>query len=57
MQKAFRKRLEIWQKIEEENSKALRDFADFLQACRDATPQISILGISNDYSENQKTFL
>lgn len=56
MQKAFRKRLDIWQKIEEENSKALRDFADFLKACRDATPQISILRISNDYSENQKNF-
>ncbi|XP_078321623.1 uncharacterized protein LOC111100747 [Crassostrea virginica] len=54
MQKAFRKRLENWPKIGEGNSKALRDFGDFLQACRDATPQIPSLRILDDCSENQK---
>ena len=54
MQKAFRKRLDNWPKIGEGNSKALRDFGDFLQACRDATPQIPSLRILDDCSENQK---
>ncbi|XP_062600914.1 uncharacterized protein LOC134262527 [Saccostrea cucullata] len=54
MQKAFRKRLENWPKITEGNSKALRDFGDFLQACRDATPQVPSLKILDDCSENQK---
>ncbi|XP_062614169.1 uncharacterized protein LOC134275907 [Saccostrea cucullata] len=54
MQKAFRKRLENWPKITEGNSKALRDFGDFLLACRDATPQVPSLKILDDCSENQK---
>ncbi|XP_062597834.1 uncharacterized protein LOC134259249, partial [Saccostrea cucullata] len=38
----------------EGNSKALRDFGDFLLACRDATPQVPSLKILDDCSENQK---
>lgn len=55
MQKAFRKRLEkTGPKLRKEIQRLLRDLGDFLQACRDATPQISSQRILDNYYENQK---
>lgn len=48
------KRLENWPKISEGKLKALRDFGDFLQACRDATLRVPSLKILGDCFENQK---
>lgn len=54
VQKAFRKKLENWPKIGDKDSRALRNYGDFLKACLDATPQIPSLQILDDCTENQK---
>ncbi|KAK3102368.1 hypothetical protein FSP39_010852 [Pinctada imbricata] len=54
IQRAFRKKLENWPRIAERDSKALRDFGDFLKSCLDAAPSIPSLKILDDCTENQK---
>ncbi|XP_069134375.1 uncharacterized protein [Argopecten irradians] len=54
LQQAFRKKLENWPKISNRDPKALRNFADFLQGCKEAMMHIPSLSILNDCSENQK---
>ncbi|CAC5418286.1 unnamed protein product [Mytilus coruscus] len=54
MQKAFRDKLASWPRIAPKDPIALRDFADFLQGCRDAIPHVPSLSILNDCPENQK---
>ncbi|CAC5416723.1 unnamed protein product [Mytilus coruscus] len=54
MQKAFRDKLASWPRIAPKDPIALRDFADFLQGCRDAIPHVPSLSILNDCTENQK---
>ncbi|XP_077977489.1 uncharacterized protein LOC144433051 [Glandiceps talaboti] len=54
VQKAFRDRLSKWQKIGPKDSAGLQEFADFLRACRDATPHVPGLRILDDCEENRK---
>ncbi|WAQ94115.1 hypothetical protein MAR_006586 [Mya arenaria] len=54
VQKAFRDKLDKWPKIAAKDPIGLRDFADFLQGCKDALPHIPSLRILDDCTENQK---
>lgn len=55
MQKTFRNEgLERWPKISAKEPVFLRDFAYFLQGCRDAMIHIPGHSILNDCTENQK---
>ncbi|XP_054600468.2 uncharacterized protein [Nothobranchius furzeri] len=54
IQKAFRDKLMKWPKISTNDPLALREFADFLQSCTEATPYVKGLAILNDCEENHK---
>lgn len=54
IQRAFRAKLTKWPKIAANDPKALREFADFLQSCAEAIPQVKGLEILNDCEENHK---
>ncbi|XP_014900158.1 uncharacterized protein LOC106954875 [Poecilia latipinna] len=50
VQRAFRNKLTKWPKIAANDPLALREFADFLQSCAEAIPQVKV----NDCEENHK---
>ncbi|KAJ8342685.1 hypothetical protein SKAU_G00326130 [Synaphobranchus kaupii] len=54
VQRAFRDKLAKWPKIDATDPLALREFADFLQGCAEATPHVKGLAILNDCEENHK---
>ncbi|KAL4006146.1 hypothetical protein ACER0C_005859 [Sarotherodon galilaeus] len=54
IQRAFRAKLTKWPKIAANDPIALREFADFLQSCAEAIPQVKGLDILNDCEENHK---
>lgn len=54
IQKAFRTKLDNWPTIPARNPKLLREYADFLRACKDASDQYPSLGVLNDCVENCK---
>lgn len=54
VQRAFRDRLMKWPKIAANDPIALREFADFLQGCVEATPHVKGLDILNYCEENHK---
>ncbi|XP_024119479.1 uncharacterized protein LOC112140697 [Oryzias melastigma] len=54
VQRAFRNKLMKWPKINANDPLALREFADFLQSCSAAIPQVKGLEILNDCEENHK---
>ncbi|XP_013873851.1 uncharacterized protein LOC106524553, partial [Austrofundulus limnaeus] len=54
VQRAFRNKLTKWPKIAANDPLALREFADFLQSCAEAIPQVKGLEILNDCEENHK---
>lgn len=54
VQKAFRAKLDNWPSIPARNPRLLRDFADILRACKDATIQFANLGVLSDCVENRK---
>ncbi|XP_038165126.1 uncharacterized protein LOC119799356 [Cyprinodon tularosa] len=54
IQRAFRDKLTNWPKLQPRDAEALRDFADFLNACQDAMTHVKSLEILNDCEENKK---
>lgn len=54
LQKAFREKLSSWSTISPRDAEGLREYADFLQGCQKAIPQIPSLQILNDCMENQR---
>lgn len=52
--KAFRDKLNSWNKIGPKDSVELREFADFLQGCQAAMSHVKSLEVLNDCSENQR---
>ncbi|KAK0142369.1 hypothetical protein N1851_019890 [Merluccius polli] len=54
IQRAFREKLNNWPKISSRESVKLRQFSDFLTACRNAMPHVKGLQVLNDCEENQK---
>ena len=54
VQRAFEDRLMKWPQITDNNTKSLREFADFLQGYAEAMPHMKGLSILNDCEENHK---
>ena len=54
IQRAYREKINNWQKIKEKDVKTLQQFSDFLNSCNDAIPHIEGLSLLNDYEENRK---
>ena len=52
--RAYREKLNAWQKIGPKEALKLQEFADFLRACSDAIPHVSGLDVLNDYEQNRK---
>jgi hypothetical protein len=50
---AYRKKIDAWPKIGAKDATALRDFADFLESCKNAMPHIPGLKVLDDCKENQ----
>ncbi|KAL7831306.1 hypothetical protein SRHO_G00308090 [Serrasalmus rhombeus] len=54
VQRAFREKLSNWPMIQSRDAEGLRNFSDFLNACRQAMPYVKGLDILNYCEENQK---
>ncbi|XP_048846374.1 uncharacterized protein LOC125717469 [Brienomyrus brachyistius] len=54
VQRAFRMKLSTWQRIGPRESVKLREFSDFLIACKNAMPHVQGLQVLDDCEENQK---
>ncbi|KAG1924935.1 hypothetical protein F2P79_025857 [Pimephales promelas] len=54
VQRAFREKLACWPRIQPKDAEGLRNFSDFLNACKDAMPHVKGLEILNDCEENRK---
>ncbi len=57
VQKAFRDKLLKWPNISGSDPYALKEFADLLKGCVEATPHIKGLAILNDGNENHKLLM